>query len=267
MRIPLIAGRDVDSRDRENTQRVMLVNEAFAKQFYGGANPVGRYLRTFCSDTQPGVDTEIVGLVADTKYFSIRDVARPAVYVPYRQGSERWMTFAVRTPGDPTALLPAIREMLASKDPNVPIYDAGTQLEWIDRNVAQERRFAMLLVLFGAIAVLLACSGIYGTFAYLVTRRTSEIGIRMALGAPRQQVIRMVIRESLLPVAAGVLLGLAGAVALTRFVRSMLFGVQPADPFTMILAVLFLLLTAALAAFLPTRRASRIDPMLALRYD
>ncbi|MBI4473691.1 MAG: ABC transporter permease, partial [Acidobacteria bacterium] len=267
MRIPLLTGRDVDFRDRQNAPRVVLVNEAFAKRFYGGANPVGRSFRIPCSETEQGNDVEIIGMAADTKYFSIRAPAAPAVYIPYRQGSERWMTFAVRATEDPAALLPSIRDTLASLDPNLPIYDVGTQMDWIDRNVAQERRFAVLLALFGAIAILLACSGIYGTLAYLANRRTSEIGVRMALGAGRQHVIRMVVGESLVPVLIGVVLGLGGAFALTRLVRSMLFGVQPTDPATMILAALFLLLTAAFAAFLPARRASRIDPIAALRYE
>jgi predicted permease len=272
MRIPLLVGRDIDWRDRENMARVAVVNEAFVKKFYGEKNPVGESFQFGCSREQKGFTTEIVGVAGNTKYFAIRDSVVPAVYFPYRQGTERWMTFAVRTAAeDPTELVPAVRNVLAGMDPNLPIYDVAAQREWIDLNVMQEERYARLLVVFGAIAVLLACSGIYGTLAYLVNRRTSEIGIRMAIGARRYDVVGMILRESLIPVVVGIGLGLAGAFGLTfgltRFVDSMLFGVQPTDPLTMIAAVAFLLFTAVLAALLPARRASRIDPMIALRCE
>jgi predicted permease len=267
MRIPLLAGRDLDWRDRENMPRVALVNEAFAEKFYGRRNPVGEFFQLNCSNDDRGVTTQITGVTGNVKYFSLRAAARPAVYLPYRQSSERWMTFAVRTPGNPVALLPAIRRILAGFDPNLPIYDAGTQREWIDRNVAEEQRLAVLLVVLGVVALLMACSGIYGTLAYLVHRRTPEIGIRMALGARRREVVRLIVRESMIPVAIGIVLGIAGALMLTRFVSSMLFGVQASDAPSLIAATLFLLFTAGLAALLPARRASRIEPMSALRCE
>jgi predicted permease len=269
MRIPLLVGRDIGWRDRENMPRVAIVNEAFVKKFYGEKNPIGKSFQFDCRRDQPGSGdaTEIIGVAGNTKYFSIRDSMRPAVYYPYRQSTERWMTFAIRTKDDPKALIPAIRNVLTAMDPNLPIYDVSTQREWIDFNVYQERRFAMMLVALGTIAVLLACSGIYGTLAYLVNRRTSEIGIRMAIGARQPDVVRMIVRESLGPVVLGIGLGLLGAFGLTRFVAAMLYGVEPDDLVTMIVATVFLFLTAAVASLLPALRASRIDPMAALRCE
>jgi predicted permease len=267
MKIPVLAGRDVEWSDREDRPRVALVNETFAKKFFDGKNPVGESFEFLCGRERKGFDTQIIGLVGDVKYFSIRHPAPATVYFPYRQGAERWMTFGVRTAGASAAMLTSIRNVLAGLDPNLPIYDASTQEEFIARNSAQERAMAIRLLFFGAIAVLLACSGIYGTLAYLVNLRTSEIGIRMAIGAERRDIIRMVFRESLIPVSTGIALGLAGALALTRLVETMLFGVEARDPLTVIAAVLFLLLAASLAAFLPARRASRISPMTALKYE
>ena len=269
MRIPLLVGRDIDWRDRENMQHVAVVNEAFVKKFLGEKNPIGESFQFDCRRNQPGsgVATEIIGIAGNTKYFSIRDSAGPAVYFPYRQSTERWMTFAIRTKEDPKSLVSAIRNVLTAMDPNLPIYDVATQEEWIDGNVQLERRFAMMLVALGAVAVLLACSGIYGTLTYLVNRRTSEIGIRMAIGARRPDVVRMIVRESLGPVAVGIGLGLLAAFGLTRFIATMLYGVQADDLTTMVLATAFLFLTAALASLLPALRASRIDPMAALRCE
>lgn len=268
MKIPLMAGRDFDWRDRENTPLVAVVNDTFAKRFFNGSNPVGQSFRIGCSnDGAVGQSAQIVGVVGDTKYFSIRELPTPTIYTPFRQSGVRWMTFAVRTTQDPTALLPSIRGVLEGIDATVPLYEVGTQAEFIARGVSYERTLAIQLVMFGGIALLLSCSGIYGTLAYLVNQRTSEIGIRMAVGARAYDIVLLVLRESFLPVALGVAGGVFAALALTRLVVSMLFGVQPADPMTFIAAALLLDVTAVLAALLPARRASRIDPMLALRAE
>jgi predicted permease len=267
MGITVLAGRDIEWSDRENRPRVALVNEAFAKRFFNGRSPVGHSFDFFCSRDRQGISTEIIGLVSDVKYFSVKYPAPATVYFPYRQGNESWMTFAVRTTRDSAAVLPAIRNVFAGMDPNLPIYDVATQTEWIRRESTLERMVAFRLVLFAGIAVLLACSGIYGTLAYLVKLRTSEIGIRMAIGAEQRDITKMVLRESFLPVSLGIVLGIAGALGLTRFVTSMLFNVAPKDPLTIAVAASFLLVAACLAAFIPARRASRISPMVALKYE
>lgn len=178
-----MAGRDFDWRDRENTPLVAVVNDAFAKRFFNGSNPVGQSFRIGCSnDGAVGQSAQIVGVVGDTKYFSIRERPTPTIYTPFRQSGVRWMTFAVRTTQDPTALLPSIRGVLEGIDATVPLYDVGTQAEFIARGLTYERTLAIQLVMFGGIALLLSCRGIYGTLAYLVNQRTSEIGIRIAVG-------------------------------------------------------------------------------------
>jgi ABC-type antimicrobial peptide transport system permease subunit len=177
------------------------------------------------------------------------------------------MRFTVRTVGDPTGLVPSIRKIMLDLDPNVPIYAVSTQAEQIDQLLYRERLLTNQLLVFSLLALLQAALGIYGTLNYFVQRRSSEIGIRMAIGAQRREVMRLVLAESLAPVGIGVLLGLAGSIAAVQTFRVFLFGVSPADPLTISLATLCLVLIALLAAYLPVRRASRIDPMIALRHE
>jgi predicted permease len=266
MGIPLLIGRDIQWSDRKGSLPVVVVNEAFAAHFYGNANPIGASFRMNCRPG-PGTEVQIVGVVANARYTQIRANPPRTVYVPYMQNDERFMTFAVRTARDPAASVAAIRGAISAIDPNLPMYEVRTQLESVAMNVQQERVFAALLVSCSVVSLILACIGIYGTLTYLVNRRVSEIGIRMALGALRWDVIRLVVRESLTPVAAGIVLGLSGSLLLTRMVQSMLFEISPRDPVTLAGAALFLILIAALAAFLPARSASRIDPMIALRHE
>jgi ABC-type antimicrobial peptide transport system permease subunit len=208
-----------------------------------------------------------VGVAGDSKYTNLRGPAPATLFIPYRQGSERWMTFAVRTRGNPAQMMPAIREEIATIDPNVALYDMASQAEWIDLNVARERRLAHLIAVFAGVALLLGAMGIYGTLAHLVTRRTSEIGLRMALGAPSYAMARMVVYQSLPAVGVGIGLGLLAAFSATALIENMLYGVSSSDPMTIVLAVSSLLIVAAFAAFLPARRAVRVDPLVALRYE
>jgi predicted permease len=265
MGIPLLLGRDFRASDRENAPRVALVNQALARKLPGGGSPVGRRI---LYGQDPAVrDTEIIGMTADARFATLREPAPPTLYLPYRQRPRDRMVFAVRAAGDPGALAPTIRRTLAELDRNVPLVDVMTQNEQINRSVRQERTFARLVSGFALLAVVLACLGIYGTLAYSVARRTSEIGLRMALGARPWNIIRLVLRESLIPVLMGAALGLAGAVASTRLIESMLFGLTPHDPPTFLAATLALVGSALVAAWLPSRRAARIDPMSALRCE
>jgi predicted permease len=261
MGITFLAGRDVSWTDRIEAPRIAVVNEAFARKFFAGAPPVGRRF-----DLGDG-PTEVVGLVGDVKFQDIRGTPPATVYLPYRQHKQRAMTFAVKTAAEPSALVGSLRATLASLDPNVPIYALRSQEEQIDLAMRQARLFAHLVSSVAVLALLLACLGIYGTLAYSVVRRTPEIGVRMALGADRARVVRMVLRESLAPVVAGLTIGLIAALAGSRLVRAMLFGLEPNDPVTLAAAALLLLATALLAAWLPSYRASRVEPISALRCD
>jgi ABC-type antimicrobial peptide transport system permease subunit len=241
------------------------VNDAFSRRYFEGENPIGRTVQIGCGPDAEGYETEIVGVAGDAKYTNLRGPAPATLFMPYRQGSERWMTFALRTTGNPAAMIPAIREAIASIDPNLALYDMASQAEWIDLNVARERRLARLIAVFAGVSVLLGAIGIYGTLAHLVARRRAEIGLRMALGAPSYRMAWMVVYQSLPPVGIGIGVGLLAAFGATGLVESMLYGVSSSDPMTIVLAVLCLLFVAAFAAFLPARRAARVEPLVALR--
>jgi predicted permease len=264
--LPLLRGRDVDWRDRENTQRVVVVNEAFARQFYGDRDPVGQTLGMGapCDSSR----WTVIGLVADSK-ISMRYAELPTIYIPFRQPPPALpqRTFAVRITTDTRMMWPAIRQVMTELDPNVPIFDALTVRELKDRMMAQEGLLTDLLSLFGLSALLLSGLGIYGTLAYTVARKTPEIGTRMALGAQRADIFRMILRETFVPVSIGVVIGLTAALALTHLIASMLFGVSNFDSWTIVSASALVIVTTAAAASLPATRATRIDPLIALRYE
>jgi predicted permease len=265
MEIPLLVGRDVGWQDREGSQRVAIVNEALARKLFGGENPVGRRIM------RPGNTAadvmEVIGVVADAKFASLRQQAPPTIYEHYRSQPQRVMTFAVRAAGDPEALIPAMREAAAAVDRDVPLFDMWTQETQIDQALRQERVFANLVSVFALLSLFLACIGIYGTLSYSVARRTPEIGLRMALGAARSDVVGLVLRESARPVVAGAAVGIAAALATARVAHSMLFGITYHDGPTMIVALVTLVGCALVAAWLPSMRASRVEPMLALRQE
>ena len=269
MEIPLLAGRSLKAQDDERAPKVAVVNREFARRFFAGDNPVGR---RFGFDADRSNEIEIVGVAKDTKYASQRDEVKPTAYLPWSQalGSVGTMTFEVRTAGEPTSAVAAIREAVRGVDSNLPLSNVKTQIEQADETLAMERLFAKLLSLFGLLAQGLAAVGLYGVLAWSVAQRTREIGIRMALGASRSDVLKMVLRQGMTLTLVGVALGVASAYALTKYLASltrMLYGVQPADPLTFVLIALLLTLVALLACYLPARRATRVDPMVALRYE
>ena len=264
MEIPLIAGRGFTERDTSDAPKVAVINEAAARLYFPNESPLGRRFGQTSTDSG-GI--EIVGVLRDAKYNNLREAPPPTMYRPYQQAYSGTVTFEVRTAGDPLAVIPAVREAVRASDPNVPIINVTTQMREVEQRFQQERLFAQAGTLFGALALLVACIGLFGLMSYNVARRTSEIGIRMALGAARADVLRLVMRESMVLVLGGVLLGLVGAVAASRFVANLLFGLQPVDPMTMTGAVIVMVLLSAVAGYLPARRASQVDPIEALRYE
>jgi len=189
------------------------------------------------------------------------------MYLPFAQNPRDFGVFEVRTPGDPAAVVGSLREVVRQIDPDLPIMDVSTQLEQVEKRFAQEKVFAQAYSLFGALALVLASIGLFGLMSYSVARRTNEIGIRMALGAQRQDVLRMVMRESMVLVAVGIVLGLGTALIAARSISTLLFGLPPTDPMAITLAVALMAVVSAVAGYLTARRASHVDPMVALHYD
>jgi predicted permease len=262
--IPVVRGRPFTERDNLAAPRVAMINEAAVQKFFAGEDPIGA---RFGNNPENSGQTEIVGIVRDVKYNTLREPAPPTMYVPYSQSPLGNMAFEVRTAGEPTALMAAIREGVRQVDANMPIIDLTTQIDQIEQRFAQERVFARAYALFGGLALLVASIGLFGLMSYNVTRRTTEIGIRMALGAAQRTVLQMVMRESLLLVAIGVVIGAAAAAGAGRFVASLLFGLAPTDVVTTVAAIALMVGVSTFAGYLPARRASRLDPMLALRHD
>jgi predicted permease len=264
MEIPLLTGRRFTDRDTESAPKVVVINDAAAKKYFPNENPIGR---RFGPNPEASGQMEVVGVIRDTKYDSIREPAPPTMYVPYVQGRVRAASFAVRTANDPVAQMGSIREAMRQIDPNLPLTNVTTQIEQIELRFAQEKVFAQACSLFGGLAVLLASIGLFGLMSYSVARRTNEIGIRMALGARGADVLRLVMRESMILVVAGVAIGLVAAFAAGRLVATLLFGLSPTDALTIAAATLLMLIVSAIAGYLPARRASRVDPMVALRCE
>jgi predicted permease len=265
MQIPILKGRGLDERDL-TSPRVAVVNEVFVKKFFPNVSPLGR---RFGLDKGP-VDIEIVGVARTSLYNSVKEKETPPLaYVPYTQSLEglNRVFFELRAAGDPLALVPAVRRIVHDASPNVPVTEVKTQAAQIDQMISQERTFAELCSGFAALALGIACVGLYGTMAYTVARRTSAIGIRMALGAVRGQIVGMVMREVLVVAAVGVMAGLGAAWGTTRFVESYLFGMKQHDPAVLVGAVLVLIVAAGAAGFGPAWRAARIDPVVALRHE
>ncbi len=263
--IPLLAGREFGWQDQAKTPPVAVVNRAFARRFFASENPIGKRFGT----AGPGLSSqiEIVGVIGDAKYGDLREQPRPMFYRPLFQNlEERSYQVHVRTAGGSEAVISAIRREIQAMDQDISIDDVRTIKEVIYGLLQHDRMFAVLASVFGLLALLLTSIGIYGIVAYQVTRRTGEIGIRMALGAKRTDVLWMVMRETLLVLAAGAALGLPAAVAAAQVLRSLLFGLAPSDPAAIILAAATLAAAGALAGFLPARRAARLSPMDALRH-
>jgi len=264
--IHIVAGRGFEASDTQVSRKVAVVNESLAKTFYPNLNPIGR---TFETGTHRPYTVLIVGICSDAKYYRIRKKVEPTYYTPYWQqdGGIHNATFAISTKLEGQSLLPSLRDAVRQIDPNLPMLDVRTQDEQIAANLRQERIFATLSSGFGVLALVLACVGIYGIMAYTVMQRTSEIGVRLALGAVPNQVLAMVLREASWMSASGIVIGLGTSFLLAGLIRSMLYGVTASDPSTLSGAVLILLMVALGASWIPARRAARVRPIEALRHE
>jgi predicted permease len=275
MGMKLLQGRDFEARDftpmveghppanaPAKPPTPVIVNREFVQRYLKDGRVLGREFGYGKSGTRP--QYVIVGVVSNTKYQSLRADIDPTTYAPL---NSPFTSFEIRTAGDPMAMLPAVAQAVHSVEANLPLMRPSSQMQTIDRMLARERMVAKLAAIFGGLALLLAAIGLYGLLAQEVTRRTREIGIRMALGAARAQVLRLVLGLGSLLTVLGLALGLLGAWGATRYLGTMLYGVQASDPITLTIVGVILVLVALAACFLPARRATRVDPMVALRYE
>jgi len=265
MGIPLLLGRDFTASDGPGAPKVAIINETLARSFWGSENPIGK--RIGVESAKP--DSEIIGVIKDTKYRYLKEQIPRTVYVPLAQTEVRaWeRVLHVRTTGEPKDLIAAIRNEARALDKDLPLYNVKTFTELTAEGILQERVVATLSSFFGLLALLLASIGLYGVMAYAVERRTREIGIRLALGAQTSKALKLVIGRGMALVAIGLVVGLAGALALTRFIAGQLYGVGAADPATFVAISLLLTAVALVACYLPARRAMKVDPMVALRCE
>jgi predicted permease len=263
MGISLVLGREIGERDEANSNKVAVVNEVFAKQYFGTDNPLGRQIGI------GEIEYEIVGVAKTARYNSLKRDIPPVVYLPYTQRRRPMgqVVFELRTAGSPLALANTVRRIVTDAAPRVPLFNVTTQSDQIDETISQELTFADLCTAFAALALIIACVGLYGLMAYAVSRRTNEIGIRMALGAERRRIVWMVLKEALALCVAGLAIGLLCAWGAASVVKSFLFGMKPADPIALGTAMVLLVVAATLAGYAPAWRASRIDPMSALRHE
>ncbi|MGH9571372.1 MAG: FtsX-like permease family protein, partial [Candidatus Angelobacter sp.] len=283
MRLPLKAGRDFNSADFAiQAQRVALppgqdpdpkspplpaiVNETFARRFFAGTNPMGQHIEDALPEdtTKPrGPGWVVVGIAGDAKYDSLRADIGPTMYIPWVGNG----AFSIRASSDPKQLIPAIRDVVNRRDSNLALFRIATESEQIERQVFVEHMVAQLSTFFAVLALVLACAGIYGLLSYEVTRRTREIGIRMAIGAQQNNVIAMIVKHGLALALVGAAIGIVASVGATRLLGSLLYGVHAGDPTTLVIVGILLLLVALVACYLPARRATRVDPLVALRYE
>jgi predicted permease len=282
MDVPIVAGRDfrlTDNReikravrgevpeDERWTPAAVIINEKFAQKYFAGHNPLGMHLG-FGSDPGTPTEMEIIGVVKNIKYTNLRDEIPEQAFIPYMASHYvSDMTVYLRTIGEPNQLMTSIRAKVREMDANLPIYAMRTMDDQISNSLSTERMIASLSTVFGFVATVLAIIGLYGVMSYSVAQRTREIGIRMALGAEQGKVIGMVMREVLLLIAIGVAVGVPAALLLTRVIKSQLYGLEAHDPWTLGLATGLLAVVACAAGYIPALRASRVDPMRALRYE
>jgi len=270
MGIQIITGREFTERDDLNSPPVLIINETLARRYLSNENPIGKRIRPGFS-TIPVNDEngrrEVVGVVADVKHHNLEDAAQPEIYFAQAQMPLSTMTVVARTSSEPLALIDAAREAVKSLDNNAPVYSIRTAAELLGRSVASPRFNTLLLGLFASVALILTAVGLFGLISCSVTQSTREIGVRVALGAQRSDILRLVVGHGLVLTIVGLALGLTGAYALSRLLKSLLFGVSATDPLTYIVVSLLLLLTTLVACFLPARRATKVDPMVALRYE
>jgi predicted permease len=264
MGIPLIAGRSFGPHDTITSSKVAIISEEMATRLFPDGSPLGKRFGTY---GRPLNEFEIVGVVKDAKYGVVTEQWRPMAYYPHAQAPQPLENFVVRFSGVPESIVPQVRQAIKQVNRNLPVDEVVSLSEYIGRSLTQQRLVAQLASIFGLLALLLASVGLYGVLSYAVVRRTNEIGIRVALGAQRRNVLWLVLREALTLVLIGIVIGLGASLAATQTASALLFGLRPNDPLTIALATLLLLGVATLASYLPARRAARVDPLTALRYE
>jgi putative ABC transport system permease protein len=262
----VVRGRVFDGRDTETTPLVVVINETLAKRIWLGEDPVGKRLKQGWFDTK-GEFREVVGVVGDVKFNGLTTETPMQVYLPLPQNPIRSVAVLARTASEPSAIVPAIENIVRELDKDLPVYAIRTMDQVLETSIAQQRMSMVVFVVFAAVALVLASIGLYGVVAHGVTERRHEIGVRMALGADRRHVLALVVRQGLSMALAGTAIGVAGALALSRTVEDLLFGVKPTDPLTFAAVVGVLLCVATVACYVPAWRATRLDPTQALRAE
>jgi predicted permease len=269
LEIPLLRGRSFDERDQRNAAPVILINEEFRRKFFPHEDPIGRRMKI--GATEPGRESYgtrmVVGVIGNFRRSKVAQAPQAAFFIPLPQLMWGTPTLVVRTAADPNQIAPQIRKLLVSMDPNAPLYEVRTLKDYLVLDLGRARFQTMLLGVFASLALLLTAVGLYGVMAYAVAQRTQEIGIRVALGAGRGDVLRMILAKSFLITGIGLLLGMGGAAILTRLFRSLLYEVKPTDPMTFAIVSLLLVGTSTLASYIPARRAAKVEPMVALHYE
>jgi len=263
--IPLLKGRTFSDREVVQESRVIIINETLARQHFANEDPLGKRLIVAMKDQNN--PCEIIGVVGDVKFKSLDQAVRPMVYWPHSELAYGAMTLVIKTSGNPLAIADAVQREVRALDKDQPVSEMRPMEALLADSISRSRFATLLLSIFAAVAFGLASVGIYGVMSYSVTQRTNEIGIRIALGASRINVLGLVLRRGLMLAACGVVVGLAGSFALTRLLTTQLFGVSATDPVTFTMVSLTLMAVALLATYLPARRAMKLDPLVALRYE
>ncbi|MCM3874113.1 MAG: ABC transporter permease [Pyrinomonadaceae bacterium] len=265
MGIPLVLGRGFGPQDTDKSQKVAVISEAMAQRFFPNSSPIGKRFGTGGPESRGQV--EIIGVVKDARYQSVTEQWQPMAYYPHAQRSQPLDNFVVRFSGPPDAVIPQVRQVIKQVNGSLPVDEVVSLSEHIGRSLVPQKLIARLASFFGLLALLLACVGLYGVLSYAVERRTNEIGIRMALGAQSRNVLLLILREAMLLVALGLIVGLPAVFATTRFASTLLFGLSPTDPLSVSVAAILLLVVAMVAGYIPARRATKVNPLVALRYD
>jgi len=266
MGVPLVSGRAFTPQDTSDAPKVVILNQAFVRRFFPDESPIGKRIQTSAMEETKSWAT-VVGVIGDVRQTGLVSLPEPEILEPYLQVPYSDMAVVIRTAGDPVNLVPALRSQVQSIDQNLPVFEVSTMDQYLAEEVAGRRFNMLLLGVFAGLALVLALVGIYGVTAYSVAQRTHEVGIRIALGASGREVLRLVLQRSMVLTLAGLAIGLAGALALTRFLASLLYGVRPTDLPTFVAVSLVLAVAALAASYIPASRATRVDPMVALRYE
>jgi putative ABC transport system permease protein len=269
MGIPIIKGRDFDQRDQYGSTPVVIITEEFARQHFPNEDPIGKRVHPGIS-TIEGDDSrmrEIVGVVSDIRNRNLNSAPTPAYYLPHAQVPFSQMVVVVKTANDPRSLIAGVTKEVAAMDPDLPLFGVKTMEEYLAASVATPRFNTTLLSIFAGVALVLTVVGLYGVMSYSVAQRTNEIGIRLALGAQSRDVLLMIVKQGSFLIVLGLGIGLSGAYAATRLMASLLFGVTAKDPFTFAAVAVVLALVALLACYIPAWRATKVDPLRALRYE